>query len=93
MANSNEEKTKGVDERLAARDKQVAETYERMDKARPTPTQRENDLAKVGVVVEQKEPDGGEPQDDHTRRILESKLPGENPYDTRMEGARRRRPE
>jgi hypothetical protein len=30
----------------------------RMDESKPTPTQEENDLAKLGVLVDQKEDDG-----------------------------------
>jgi len=33
----------------------------RMESTQPTPTQEENDLAKLGVAVEEKEPDGAGP--------------------------------
>jgi len=37
------------------------EAMERMDSSQPTPTQEENDLARLGVAVEEKEPDGSGP--------------------------------
>jgi len=37
------------------------EAMERMDSSQPTPTQEENDLAKLGIQVDEKEPDGSGP--------------------------------
>jgi hypothetical protein len=37
------------------------EAMERMDSSQPTPTQEENDLARLGVQVDEKEPDGSGP--------------------------------
>ena len=37
------------------------EAMERMDSAQPTPTQEENDLARLGVHLDEKEPDGSGP--------------------------------
>jgi hypothetical protein len=37
------------------------EAMERMDTAQPTPTQEENDLARLGIHVDEKEPDGSGP--------------------------------
>lgn len=37
------------------------EAMERMDSAQPTPTQEENDLARLGIHVDEKEPDGSGP--------------------------------
>src|SRR4029077_17275138 len=37
------------------------EAMERMDSSQPTPTQEENDLARLGVHVDEKEPDGSGP--------------------------------
>lgn len=84
----NEKATTTVEARAAAQEKQATEYYERMVDCQPTPTQRENDLFRMGIheAAEDKEDDGSEYQDDHTRRILEAKLPGMNPYETRMEG-------
>lgn len=76
--------TKGVDERLKAKAKQVQEVHERQDSSQPTPTQRENDLARVGALdIDAKEDDGSEWETDSVRRQLESKIPGNNPYETR----------
>lgn len=77
---------KGVDDRLAARDKSVAEYYERMENLQPTPTQRENDLAKVGAHdLDDKEDDGSEWQDDHMRRVAIEKI--DNPYDVKVDAS------
>jgi hypothetical protein len=79
--------TQGVDERLAVRDQIVADYYERSAAAKPTPTQRECDLIRTGAMTvdDEKEDDGSGPEGDHVRRILEAKVPGNNPYETRME--------
>jgi len=37
------------------------EAMERMDSSQPTPTQEENDLARLGIHVDEKEPDGSGP--------------------------------
>lgn len=75
---------KGVDERLAAKEKQVAEYYERHENLQPTPTQRENDLARVGALdIDDKEDDGSEWEDEANVRVMTGRLPGNNPYETR----------
>src|SRR4051812_33293991 len=82
-----EAQAKGVDERLAERDRSVAEFYEREASVKPTPTQRENDLAKVGALdIDDKEPDGSESDEEHQARVMQGRLPGGNPYVTRAEG-------
>lgn len=79
--------TKGVDERMEARDRSVAEFYERDATLRPTPTQRENDLAKIGALdIDDKEPDGSESDAEHQQRAMAGRLPGAGPYDTRALG-------
>lgn len=76
--------TKGVDERLAQRDQAVRETEERTAKVKPTPTQRENDLAKVGALDhDSKEPDGSEPDEVVQHRAMVGRLPGGGAYETR----------
>ena len=83
-----ERQARGVDERLAERDRSVAEFYEREASYRPTPTQRENDLAKVGALdIDAKEPDGSESDEEHQDRVMQGRLPGGNPYVTRALGA------
>lgn len=81
-----EQAAKGVDDRLAARDAMNADYMERMAQCKPTPTQRECDLFRVGAMTidDEKEDDGSEWEIDHQRRILSARLPGENPYDTRQ---------
>ncbi|MBA3572683.1 MAG: hypothetical protein H0W34_12115 [Pyrinomonadaceae bacterium] len=54
---------KGVDERNAAMQKQNEEFYAADAARKPTPTQRENDLAKVGALdIDDKEDDGSGPE-------------------------------
>jgi len=45
------------EERAVANEEAMA----RMDSSQPTPTQEENDLARLGVQVDEKEPDGSGP--------------------------------
>lgn len=72
----------GVDARLKARDEQVRANEERSSYHQPTPTQRENDLARVGALnIDEKEDDGSEWQDEHDVRVATEKL--SNPYETR----------
>lgn len=70
----------GVDARLKVKDQQVKASQERHDNMQPTPTQRENDLARVGALDlnEEKDDDGSEWETDHTRRVAAEKL--DNPY-------------
>ena len=93
MAEVNKEAAKGVKVRNEVKDKQVKEYYERDAKNVPTPTQAENDLAKVGVYVEHEQAKGVESDEDYRRRAMEGKLPGGNPYDTRDVGQPERRRE
>lgn len=88
MARKDHPAAKAVSERRKAMDEQNADYYAREAAARPTPTQEENDLAKVGALnLDDKEPDGAEPEADALRRTMEGRLPGGSPYDTRSLGA------
>jgi hypothetical protein len=79
MDAAKEKAANDVDARLAAKEKSVKEYYERMENVQPTPTQRENDLAKVGALdIDEKEDDGSEWEDEHIRRVTLEKL--DNPY-------------
>lgn len=69
--------------RNAAKEQSVADYYARSEAARPTPSQAENDLAKVGALdVDSKEDDGSEWEADVQRRVMEGHLDG-GPYVTR----------
>jgi hypothetical protein len=78
---SNAERT--VDETLAARDQVNVETERFTTGVKPTPTQRECDLMKLGVPIDEKEPSGAPPEAEFQRRMLEARLPGNSPYETR----------
>lgn len=58
----------------------TAEQYRRMDNARPTPSQEENDLAKLGVAVDQKADHGGEPEDEALARQFAPSPPATGDY-------------
>ena|SRR5215207_3211465 len=79
--------TEGVEHRRRVQQEQVADFYARQEGLQPTPTQEENDRAKVGAMtleeLDNKEDDGSEWQDEGTARVMTAKLPGNNPYETR----------
>ncbi|WP_028164117.1 hypothetical protein [Bradyrhizobium elkanii] len=81
---------KKLAEAREARDKES----ERMAKAKPTPTQEENDLARLGVYVGEHEDDGSGPDPhqpgaarkpvDHQKRQVEADRSAQrSPYSTR----------
>lgn len=77
---------KGVRERQKAQDEANAEAYRRMHVSTPTPTQEENDLAKVGALdIDKKQDDGSGPDERlnprPVRRNVEAGAPA--PYTTR----------
>lgn len=79
QATAKETAAAGVDARLEAKAKQVAENQERHDNLQPTPTQRECDLARVGALdLDNKEDDGSEWQSEHDARVHTEKM--NNPY-------------
>ena len=62
---------KELDEADKAREEQRKESDERAAKAKPTPTPREVDLAKLGLLdIDNKEDDGSGPELVHTRVAL-----------------------
>lgn len=85
-------KQKAVDERRKAAEAQVdagvkakeeaVKQADRFANAQPTPTQRENDLAKLGVHVADKEDDGSGP-DVAVVRSVQPVEQGSAPYNTR----------
>lgn len=56
-----EEGRKAMQEQREDRKQQTETALKRMESSRPTPTQEENDLAKIGVIVDEKEDDGSGP--------------------------------
>ena len=76
-----------LQEQREERDRANEEAMERMDSAQPTPTQEENDLAKLGIQVDEKEPDGSGPTV-ITRTVVANVPLG---YDTRSMRESRRR--
>jgi hypothetical protein len=50
-----------MEKRREAQTRSNEEAMARMESTQPTPTQEENDLAKMGVLVDEKEPDGAGP--------------------------------
>ena len=71
-----------VQEMQARRDEQTRsneEAMKRMESTQPTPTQEENDLAKLGVAVDEKEPDGAGPTVIRTVVVANTPLGAEPP--------------
>lgn len=83
-----EENRKAVEEHREVRKRHTEEAMKRMESSQPTPTQEENDLAKVGIAVDEKEDDKSGPT------IIERTLVANEPlgpggYETRSAKARR----
>src|SRR5262245_42390136 len=86
-----EEARKAVQEQREERAKAMAEAVKRMESTQPTPTQEENDLAKVGVVVDEEEDDGsGETVIE--KRIVANQPLGPGGYETRSARAKKAEP-
>jgi hypothetical protein len=82
-----DEARKAVQEQREERAKATAEAVHRMESTQPTPTQEENDLAKVGVMVDEKEDDGsGETVIE--RRIVANQPLERGGYETRASKAK-----
>jgi hypothetical protein len=79
----NDPRAAEVARREEVKNASVAEYYERESGLRPTPTQAENDLARVGALDhDAKEDDGSEWEADAQARLMQSDLAG-GPYATR----------
>jgi hypothetical protein len=77
-----EEARKAMQEQREERAKLTAEAVSRMESTQPTPTQEENDLAKLGIAVDEKEDDGsGETVIE--KRIVANQPLGPGGYETR----------
>lgn len=82
-----DESRKAVQEQRDERAKLTAEAVKRMESTQPTPTQEENDLARIGISVDEK-------QDDKsgktviTKTIVANEPLGRHGYETRAERAK-----
>jgi len=76
-----------VDDNLATRDRLVGEYFSATENVKPSPTQRECDLLKLGIPLDEREPSGAEPEDEFQARVMEARLGHNNPYETRAVGA------
>ena len=82
MTDEDQRKIKQVDDALAQKDKAVADQAKRVETVKPTPTQRENDLARLGVLDhDTKEDDGSPPEHETVARMVAARLP--EGYETR----------
>lgn len=75
-----------VDDNLATRERLNSEYFSATDNVKPSPTQRECDLLKLGIPLDEREPSGAEPEHEWHQRIMEARLPHNNPYETRALG-------
>ena len=64
------------------------EAMKRVAEARPTPTQEENDLARIGIHVEQKEDDKSGENVVVERTVVAGQPTGPHGYDTRAARAK-----
>lgn len=78
-----DEARKVIAARSAAQKKASDEYHAIAAKAKPTPTSEECDLMRMGVLLDEKEHDGSPSQEEHVTRIMEARIPGKNPYETR----------
>ena len=82
-----EKAKQALQEQRDERAKATAEAVKRMESTQPTPTQEENDLAKLGIAVEEKEDDGsGETVIE--KRIVANQPLGPGGYETRSTKAK-----
>lgn len=82
-----EKAKQALQEQREERGKATAEAVQRMESTQPTPTQEENDLAKLGVAVDEKEDDGsGETVIE--KRIVANQPLGPHGYETRSARAK-----
>lgn len=66
----------GVDARLKEAEERALAQAERQEKSKPTPTQRETDLAKVGALdIDSKEPSGAETEEEAAERRYKESVP------------------
>ena len=83
---------KAMQEQRDEQNKANQEAMKRMDSMQPTPTQEENDLAKLGVLVDEKEPDGSGPTI-ITKTLVANEPLGSTAYQTRsVQAANEQRP-
>lgn len=88
---AHDEARKALQEQRDERAEATAEAVKRMESTQPTPTQEENDLAKLGVAVEEKEDDGsGETVIE--KRIVANQPLGPGGYETRSVKAKKDEP-
>jgi hypothetical protein len=74
---------KALAERRADQKKANEEAMKRMDESHPTPTQEENDLAKLGVHDQELEDDGSGPHVVETKVAVPNQPLDERGYTTR----------
>jgi hypothetical protein len=72
-----------LEESTRAKEQLVAEQAERHERARPTPTQAENDAAALGILIEEKEDDGGEDEAEVLQRQMQARVGQPMGYQTR----------
>ena len=87
---SQEENRKAMQEHREDRRKDTEAALKRMESSQPTPTQEENDLAKIGITVDEKEDDKSG-QTVLTKTIVANEPLSAHGYETRAARARQER--
>ena len=85
-----EENRKSMEEHREDRKKQTEAAMKRMESSQPTPTQEENDLARIGITVDEKEDDKSG-QTVLTKTIVANEPLSAHGYQTRATRAREER--
>jgi hypothetical protein len=81
------DKQRVLEESAQAKEQLVREQAERHERARPTPTQAELDAAALGIVVDEKEDDGGEDEAEVLQRQMQARVGQPMGYQTRSADA------
>jgi hypothetical protein len=77
------DKQRVLEESAQAKEQLVQEQAQRHERARPTPTQAELDAAALGIVVDDKEDDGGEDEAEVLQRQMQARVGQPMGYQTR----------
>lgn len=81
-ATDQQNRREAIDAQRDAVNRSNEEAMARMEETQPTPTQAENDAAKLGLGIDDKEDHGGEDEGEALRRQMVGRL-SSSPYETR----------
>jgi hypothetical protein len=85
-------KQKQLDESAKAKEQLVQEQGKRHENAKPTPTQAELDAAALGILIDEKEDDGGEDEQEVLQRTMTARIGSPMGYETRSAEPQAKKP-